>query len=28
MHTVGPEVWRKIWKSWKIRNTHCRTWNM
>jgi hypothetical protein len=28
MHTVGTGVWQENWKSWKMRNTHCRTWNM
>ena len=28
MHTVGHGLWRENWKSWKMRNTHCRTWNM
>ncbi len=28
MHTEGPGIWRKNWKSRKMRNTHFRTWNM
>ena len=28
MHTVGPWVWQKNWKLWKMRNTHCRMWYM
>ena len=28
MHTVGPGIWREIWKSLKMRNTQFRTWNM
>ena len=28
MHSVGPGVWPENWKSWKMRNTNCRKWNM
>ena len=28
MHILGPVIWRKNCKRWKIRNAHCRTWNM
>jgi hypothetical protein len=28
MHTVRPGVWREIRKLWKMRNTHCMTWNV
>jgi hypothetical protein len=28
MYTVGPGIWRENLKIWKIRHTHCRTWNM
>jgi hypothetical protein len=28
MHTVGPGIYREIWKSRKMRNTNFRTWNM
>jgi len=28
MHTLGPGVWQENWKSWKKRNTQCRTWNV
>ena len=28
MHSVGPGVWRENGKSWEMRNTHGRTWNM
>ena len=24
----GPGIWRENCKSWKMRHTHCRTWNM
>ena len=27
MHTVEPVIWRENGKSWKMRNTHGRTWN-
>ena len=27
MHTEGPWIWREIWKSRKMRNTHFRMWN-
>ena len=27
MHTVEPGIWRENRKSWKMRNTHGRTWN-
>ena len=27
-NTVGPEYGKKYWKTWKMRNAHCRTWNM
>ena len=26
MHILGPVIWRKNCKRWKIRNAHCRTW--
>ena len=25
---VGPGLWRENGKKWKMRNKHCRTWNM
>ena len=25
---IGPGIWRETLKNWKMRNTHCRTWNM
>ena len=28
MHTVWPGVWLENCKSWKMRNTQYRTWNM
>ena len=28
MHTVGPGIWREKWKTWKLRNAHCKTWIM
>ena len=28
MHNVGSEIWRKHWKTWKMGNSHCRTWSM
>jgi hypothetical protein len=28
MHTVGPGVCRDNGKSWKMRKTHCKTWNV
>ena len=28
MHTVGPGIWRETFKTWKMRNAHCRTGNM
>ena len=28
MHIVGPGIWQGKWKTWKIRNTHGRIWNM
>ena len=28
MHTVGPGIWRENGKTWKMRNAHCRLWNM
>ena len=28
MHTVRPGVWQEKRKLWKMRNTHCRTWNV
>ena len=28
MPTLGSGVWRETFKTWKIRNEHCRTWNM
>ena len=28
MHTVGPGVWQEKGKSWKMRKTYCRNWNM
>ena len=28
MPTVGPGIWQETGKTWKLRNTHCRTWNM
>ena len=28
MHTVRPGIWWENWKSWKMRNIHCRSWNM
>ena len=27
MHTAEPGIWRENGKSWKMRNTHGRTWN-
>ena len=31
-HTLGLEIWQKKKKrkrkTWKVRNAHCRTWNM
>jgi hypothetical protein len=28
MHIIGSGVWQEKWKSWKMRNTHCRRGNM
>ena len=28
MHTVGPGIWHENGKSWKMRNTHFRMWNI
>ena len=28
MSTVGPGLWRGNGKRFKMRHTHCRTWNM
>ena len=28
MSTVERGIWQENWKSWKMRNAHCRTWNM
>ena len=28
MYTVGLGVCGENWKTWKMRHTHCRTWNM
>ena len=28
MHSVGPGICQENWKSWKMRNTHGRKWNM
>ena len=28
MYTSGPELWPENRKTWKMRNTHGRTWNM
>ena len=28
MHTLEPRLWRVNWKSWKMRNRHCRIWNV
>ena len=28
MYTVGPELWREPWKTWKTRNRHCQNWNI
>ena len=27
-HTEGPGVWQEKGKSWKMRKTYCRNWNM
>ena len=27
MHTVLPGIWRKTFKTWKMRKAHCRTGN-
>ena len=27
-HTVGHEVWQETLKTWRMRNSNCRTWNM
>ena len=27
-HTIGQGVCWENWKSWKMKITHCRTWNM
>ena len=28
MHTVETGIWQETLKIWKMRNAHCRTWNM
>ena len=28
MHTVETGIWQETLKKWKMRNAHCRTWNM
>jgi len=28
MNTVEPGLWRKNYKSWNMRNTQFRTWNV
>ena len=28
MHTLSPGILGEKRKTWKMRNTHCRTWNM
>ena len=28
MHTLDPRLWRVYRKPWKVRNRHCRIWNM
>ena len=28
MHTLGTGMWHENWKSWKMRNTHSKKWNM
>jgi hypothetical protein len=28
MYTVGPGLWGENCKTWKIRDTCCRSWNM
>jgi hypothetical protein len=28
MYTVEPGIWRENSKTWKMRNTHCRTLNI
>ena len=25
---IGPGKWQETLKNWKMRNTHCRIWNM